>query len=60
MKKSLALIIVALLPACASFEQPANFALNAYPGETSLEKTLNQVNLEANRALPCPLRRLRR
>jgi predicted transglutaminase-like cysteine proteinase len=51
-----ALVLAALLPACASFEQPARFAPDAYPGATALERTLNQVNLEANRELPCPAR----
>src|SRR3990172_381623 len=55
MNKLLAVCIAAFLPACVSFEQPAAFAPDAYPGATSFDKTLNQVNIEANQARPCPL-----
>lgn len=55
MQRLLAVFSAALLSACATFERPAAFAPEAYPGATPFEKTLNQVNIEANRAEPCPL-----
>ena len=55
MNRILTVIVAALLPACATFEQPARFSLDAYPGATSFEKTMNMVNIEANQARPCPL-----
>lgn len=55
MQRLLAVFSAALLSACATFERPADFAPEAYPGATPFEQTLNRVNLEANRAEPCPL-----
>ena len=47
------LTIVAALSGCAAFHQPAQFALEDYPGDTPLERKLAQVNLEHNRARAC-------
>lgn len=58
MKRTIAALIAAALAGCASFDQPAVFALEDYPGATSFERTLWKTNLELNRLRACGANRL--
>jgi hypothetical protein len=44
-----------VLAGCAAFQEPVRFPAERYTGETPLERTLSQVNIEANRAPGCAL-----
>ncbi len=54
MKHPIAIMtILAALSGCAAFDQPMQFALENYPGDTPLERTLAKANLEKNRNPGC-------
>jgi len=55
MKRLLACLSFMSLAACATFDRPADFALERYDGATPLEKMLSKVNLEENQARSCRL-----
>lgn len=47
------MIVLSAFTGCAAFDHPAQFALDEYPGRTSLERTIAKAHLEQNRARGC-------
>jgi hypothetical protein len=53
MKAPTGIFLALMLWGCAAFEQPADFALERYPGDSDYERLLAKVNAEVNRNRPC-------
>lgn len=51
--KALMPMFAALLCGCSAFQQPADFALDRYPGASEHEQLLAKVNIETNFNRPC-------
>lgn len=50
---AVSMAVLVMLSGCAAFDEPARFAPGEYSGVTPLERLLDMVNLEKNRARPC-------
>lgn len=55
MKRIFHAFVSIAISGCAAFQEPARFPAERYAGDTPLESTLSQVNVEANRAPACAL-----